>query len=342
MYEERVDLTDVLIEKIIGHRTRAVQEHASLRHTGEDRQLNLHVRSMKAEDFYAVAASALPRLWLLAAASLIGMTFVAEAPVGELIAPAIGSFLVFQGIQGSMAAVSAAATWACAWRAIRPILAAGLYRERVAREAALPSADLANPTVLAASSIAFAYGAKSVLRDVDLRIRRGERVLIEGSSGAGKSTFAKLVTGEKRPQGGVLLVGGLDPDTTSRERWRELVAGAPQFHENYIFTNTFAFNVDPRNGALGLDARARQLVGELGLDALLAKFPAGGLQLLGETGWQLSHGERSRVFIARALLQDARVVVFDESFGALDPITLSTVMECVRRRAATLLVIAHV
>ena len=51
-------------------------------------------------------------------------------------------------------------------------------------------------------------------------------------------------------------------------------------------------------------------------------MPAGLLQIVGETGWQLSHGERSRLYIARALLQGAAVLILDESFAALDPETL--------------------
>jgi ATP-binding cassette subfamily B protein len=63
--------------------------------------------------------------------------------------------------------------------------------------------------------------------------------------------------------------------------------------------------------------------------------------MVGETGWRLSHGEQSRVYIARSLLQDSEVVIFDESFGALDPETLSLCIKCVLRRARTLVVIAH-
>jgi len=63
--------------------------------------------------------------------------------------------------------------------------------------------------------------------------------------------------------------------------------------------------------------------------------------MVGEGGWQLSHGERSRVSIARALLQDASLVILDESFAALDPENLRTALECVLRRARTLMVIAH-
>jgi ATP-binding cassette subfamily B protein len=70
-------------------------------------------------------------------------------------------------------------------------------------------------------------------------------------------------------------------------------------------------------------------------------MPAGILQMVGEGGWQLSHGERSRVFIARALLQRSELVILDESFGALDPESLQVAMECTLNRAETLMVIAH-
>jgi ATP-binding cassette subfamily B protein len=80
---------------------------------------------------------------------------------------------------------------------------------------------------------------------------------------------------------------------------------------------------------------------ELGLGDLLERMPAGMLQMVGETGWQLSHGERSRLYIARALIQNAELVILDESFAALDPENLQRAVECVVRRARSLLVIAH-
>jgi ATP-binding cassette subfamily B protein len=70
-------------------------------------------------------------------------------------------------------------------------------------------------------------------------------------------------------------------------------------------------------------------------------MPVGLQQMVGETGWQLSHGEKSRLFIARALLQNADLVVLDESFAALDPQTLGRALRAVLARARTLLVIAH-
>jgi ATP-binding cassette subfamily B protein len=80
---------------------------------------------------------------------------------------------------------------------------------------------------------------------------------------------------------------------------------------------------------------------ELGLGDLLDRMPAGLQQMVGECGWQLSHGERSRLYMARALLQQADMLILDESFGALDPENLQRALRCVLRRAPTLLVIAH-
>ena len=122
------------------------------------------------------------------------------------------------------------------------------------------------------------------------------------------------------------------------------MAAAPQFHENHVLTGTFAFNLlMGREGWITEKdhAEAQAVCVELGLGPLLEKMPAGMLQMIGETGWQLSHGERSRLYIARALMQDADVLIFDESFAALDPENVRRALECVLRRARSVLVIAH-
>jgi ATP-binding cassette, subfamily B, bacterial len=63
--------------------------------------------------------------------------------------------------------------------------------------------------------------------------------------------------------------------------------------------------------------------------------------MVGETGWQLSQGERSRMYVARALLQGSDLVILDESFAALDPETLRESLTCVLRRAKSLMLVAH-
>jgi ABC-type transport system involved in cytochrome bd biosynthesis fused ATPase/permease subunit len=119
---------------------------------------------------------------------------------------------------------------------------------------------------------------------------------------------------------------------------------APQFHENHVLMGAFAFNAllgrgwPPRPGDLEI---AEQTCRALGLGDLLGRMPAGMQQVVGDTGWQLSQGEKSRLYLARALLQGADVVILDESFGALDPQTLHRCLTYVLETAPTLLVIAH-
>ena len=83
------------------------------------------------------------------------------------------------------------------------------------------------------------------------------------------------------------------------------------------------------------------ICGELGLGNLIARMPGGLLQMVGETGWRLSHGWRSRLYIVRVLLQGANLVILDESFAALDPENLRKCMHAVLARASSLVVIAH-
>jgi ABC-type multidrug transport system fused ATPase/permease subunit len=107
---------------------------------------------------------------------------------------------------------------------------------------------------------------------------------------------------------------------------------------------TFAFNVlmgrawPPRPADLD---EAERVCRALGLGPLLDRMPAGLAQVVGETGWQLSHGEKSRLYLARALLQGADLILLDESFAALDPATLRRTLAFVREEAPTVLVIAH-
>jgi ATP-binding cassette subfamily B protein len=182
------------------------------------------------------------------------------------------------------------------------------------------------------------------LKACTLEVERGDRVLLEGGSGSGKSTFASLLAGFRRPSAGVILAGGLDRQTLGDTNWRRLVATAPQYHENHILSAPLGFNLllaRPYPHSERDMREARDLCHELGLGPLLERMPGGLDQMVGETGWQLSQGERSRVFLARALLQNADFVLLDESLAALDPENLRQCLDCVMRQAKTLMVIAH-
>jgi ATP-binding cassette subfamily B protein len=182
-----------------------------------------------------------------------------------------------------------------------------------------------------------------VIEGASLAIDHGDRVLLEGPSGGGKSTLAALLTGLELPESGLLLLDGLDRPSLG-DSWHRRATSAPQFHENHILSGTLGFNLlmgrswPAREEDL---AEAEALCEELGLGELLRRMPGGINQRVGETGWQLSHGERSRIFLARALLQGADLTVMDESFASLDPETLELCLTCALRRARSLVVIAH-
>jgi ATP-binding cassette subfamily B protein len=261
----------------------------------------------------------------------------------------------FQSLAASLVPLLGAAV---AWREVQPLyhaaarveLAAPLRFSRQPIAGPVPDRVTGNAgteePLLEGHNLGYRHSerANPVLDQCTLRIDRGDCLLLEGPSGSGKSTLLSLLAGLRTPRDGTLLVAGLDRKTLGNEGWRRRVAAAPQFQDNHVLMGTFAFNLlmsrswPPRAGDL---EEAEQVCHELGLGDLLARMPAGMQQQLGETGWRLSHGERSRLFIARVLLQGADILLLDESFAALDPETMQNVGPCVLARAPSLLLIAH-
>ncbi|MEJ0100006.1 MAG: ATP-binding cassette domain-containing protein [Pseudomonadota bacterium] len=290
---------------------------------------------------------ALPRLYvLLALLGLVPVFVAGHATLGSL-AITLGAVLfiaaAFDAICGESPRV--AATW-LAWRALRPILAAADAKAKAPVTTDTRSTAGSCGPALQAHHLGFMHAGRPspTIQDCSLTIDRGDRILLEGESGGGKSTLAGILAGLHTPATGFVLAGGLDRHTLGEQAWRREVAMAPQYHENHIFAAPLSFNL--LLGRAGPHTvqdmqQARQVCMELGLGPLLERMPAGLDQLVGDTGWRLSQGERSRVFLARALLQGAGTVILDESFAALDPENQQQCADCALGRAGTLLVIAH-
>lgn len=346
----RLNMTHDLIERMVGHRTRMAQESHTHWHDGEDEQLNRYLQLSKNMDQSALRLTALaPRGWLVVALLGLAPAFSSGDNSPEKVAIAIGGILLgyraFRRVATSLWQLEDAAI---SWKQVAPLFHAATRPEPVgipmlgtARE---PKADGRN--LVEAQDLTFRYQDRGepVLRKCSFSIRAQDRILLQGHSGDGKSTLASLLIGMRTPQSGLLLLEGLDWQTLGIDGWRRRIVSAPQFHENHVLTETFAFNLlmgrnwPPTQSDM---AEAEEICRELGLGDLLDRMPAGLLQMVGETGWQLSHGERSRLYIARALLQQASMIILDESFAALDPETLRRSLQCVLKRAPALMVIAH-
>jgi ATP-binding cassette subfamily B protein len=361
----RLASTHDLVERMTGHRTRLAQEDPARRHVEEDRLLERYVESSRALDRTTLWLTfAVERGWLVCGIALLGATLMSGTAAPAAIAIGLGGVLLGQQALAKLTGgASQLATCVAAWRTVRPLFEAasrpvelGLPEAALAHDSTRtgrtePATPPRERSLVEARGLSHRYSgrSRSALRDVTVSMRHGERVLVSGPSGGGKSTLASLLIGWRSAREGVLLLDGLDRKSHGDAGWSRRVAAAPQFHENHVFTGSFLFNVsigasgrtDARNAVSSVRARALDICRELGLGDLLDRMPAGLQQVIGETGWQLSHGERSRLFIARALLQDAELVVLDESLASLDPESFESVLACCLRRSASLILIAH-
>jgi ATP-binding cassette subfamily B protein len=362
--DARLRMTHDLVERMQGQRTRVVQESPERWHLEEDALLEAYLERSRALDRAALGLLVLAGGgWLVAGVAALAGPLVRGTATTIELALGIGAVLLGEQalarLGSGLAQLSACVV---AWRQVRPIWRAAARGE----DPGLPRTSLRpdgegveeGGPLLVGRGLRFRHVGREqdALAAADFELRAGDRVLLEGPSGGGKSTLVSLLTGWRAPSAGNLLLDGLDRASQGAARWRRRIAAAPQFHENHVFTGTMAFNLllaapplddVPAGDAARASAEARadawahEVCAELGLGGLLERMPSGLRQVLGETGWQLSHGERSRLFVARALLADANLVVLDESLAALDPETAALVLDCVRRRAGALLVVAH-
>ena len=344
----RLALTHDLIERMVGQRTRIAQEPWRLWHDVEDQLLDRYLHASVRFDRTAVALTVVPRAWILLGFACLLAPLLASSPRPETLAFSIGGILVAsRGMSLLVNGLSQLASAAIAWRQVAPLVNAPKTDAQAPHPTVASTARArAERSVLEAKdiTIAFANRHQPVLRDASLTVHQGDRILLEGPSGSGKSTFAYMLAGFRKSERGILMFNGLDRPTLGASGWRQRVTVAPQFHHNHVLTGTFAFNIlfGKRWPARPADLELAELIcRDLGLGPLLDRMPSGIHQIVGETGWQLSHGERSRLYAARAILGDADLIVLDESIAALDPDTAQTVIRCARERSRALMLIAH-
>jgi ABC-type multidrug transport system fused ATPase/permease subunit len=189
--------------------------------------------------------------------------------------------------------------------------------------------------------VSFRYGdGEFALRDIDLTIPPGQTVALVGETGAGKSTFAKLVARFYDPSEGAVLVDGHDLRSVTSHSLRSQMGIVPQ--EGFLFSGTVRENIAfGRPGATDEEiASAARAVGAQGFIEVLEH---GYDTQVGERGVQLSAGQRQLLAFARALVADPRILVLDEATSNVDVHTEDLIEQGLRRLLAgrTAIVIAH-
>jgi phospholipid/cholesterol/gamma-HCH transport system ATP-binding protein len=187
------------------------------------------------------------------------------------------------------------------------------------------------------------FGDKQVLRGVDLRVNRGETQVIMGSSGSGKSVLLSMLVGLLVPDAGEVLVGGEDvTHFRSVDDWRRvwlrtgfLFQGAALFDSMNVGDNiAFPLREHSKMDEEAIAARVAEVLSWIELEGIEEKMPS-----------ELSGGMQKRVGLARAIVLEPEIVVYDEPTTGLDPLTSDTISDLIRRlqreRHITSIVVTH-
>jgi ATP-binding cassette subfamily B protein len=189
--------------------------------------------------------------------------------------------------------------------------------------------------------VCFKYGCRAnVLDKVNLRIPAGKIVAIVGESGSGKSTLLKLLLGFYAPTEGSVRIDGVDLRDYALASLRQGIGIVAQ--DPFIFSGTLADNIGMGRPGATL-AEITRVARAAGLEDFVASLPQRYATVIGERGTNLSGGQRQRLAIARTLLRDPQLLIFDEATSHLDTATERAIQENLRAELAgrTVLVVAH-
>jgi general L-amino acid transport system ATP-binding protein len=197
-----------------------------------------------------------------------------------------------------------------------------------------------NEEIIVCEAVNKWYGEFHALRDVSLRVKRGEVIVIFGPSGSGKSTFIRTINRLEEHQEGRIVVDGIEMSNDIRNIdaiRRETGMVFQQFnlfpHLTVIENITLAPIWVRKKTRKESEARALELLERVGIQEQARKFPG-----------QLSGGQQQRVAIARALAMDPRIMLFDEPTSALDPEMIKEVLDVMKtlaRSGMTMLCVTH-
>ncbi len=190
------------------------------------------------------------------------------------------------------------------------------------------------------ADVCFSYGREPVLRNLHLEVNRGDVVAIVGRTGAGKTTLIDLLLRFYDPTSGVIEIDGVDLRRVERDSLLDQIAVVNQ--EPFLFDGSIAENI--RYGRPGAsDEEVLAAARAAHVDEFAGSLPEGYATEVGAEGARLSGGQRQRITIARALLKDPAILIFDEATSSLDAKSERYVQEAIEALLGgrTVFIIAH-
>ena len=173
--------------------------------------------------------------------------------------------------------------------------------------------------------VSFAYdGDREVIREVSFSIPVGKTIAIVGPSGSGKSTLGKLIFGFYKPTSGKILIDGRSSTELKTTSVRAQLAVTPQ--DIVLFNDTLEYNITYGSKQVSKDV-LNYVIEQADLTDLVSSLPDGLSTQVGERGLKLSGGEKQRVAIARMLLKNCNINIFDEATSSLDPKSEKRIIE---------------
>lgn len=181
---------------------------------------------------------------------------------------------------------------------------------------------------------------KEILHGISLNIKQGSTVAFVGSSGSGKSTLAKLIAGYWDINSGNIMIGGYNLMDIPLKQLYGLVAFVSQ--DNFLFNESIRENIRMGNPNAS-DEEVEDIAKRSGCHDFIVKMEHGYDTVVGSSGSHVSGGERQRISIARAMLKDAPIVIFDEATSYIDPENEVVIKKALSKLVEnkTVIVIAH-
>lgn len=200
--------------------------------------------------------------------------------------------------------------------------------------------DLSDWNELTFTEVSFAYGDNYALRDINLKIKKGEKIAIVGHTGAGKTTLSNLILRFYSAQKGTITLDGRRLDEVNIESWRKLVS--PVLQDPFLFRGTVIENIQFSKPDASEDSII-EVASRYGLKEIFDSLPEGIHTNVGEMGRNLSEGQRQAISVLRAFIRDSPIIIMDEPTSQIDPLSERIIIAALKDylKAKTLILITH-